>query len=140
MIRNVETSDYPRLMEIWESSVRHTHHFLREDDFRFYREMLPTYFPYVRLYGYQRNGVLTGFMGVAEDSLEMLFVEHEYRGTGMGRALLCHALRELHVRRVDVNEQNTQALGFYEHLGFKVCGRSERDAEGKAYPILHMER
>ncbi len=41
--------------------------------------------------------------------------------------------------RVDVNEQNEQALGFYQHLGFSVIGRSPLDGQGKPYPLLHME-
>ena len=32
MIRTIEPADYPRLMEIWESAVLHTHDFLKEED------------------------------------------------------------------------------------------------------------
>ena len=38
----------------------------------------------------------------------------------------------------DVNEQNLQAVGFYEHLGFVPIGRSERDGQGRAYPLIHL--
>ena len=41
--------------------------------------------------------------------------------------------------KVDVNEQNEQAIGFYQHYGFKTISRSELDGTGKPYPILHME-
>lgn len=37
---------------------------------------------------------------------------------------------------LDVNEQ---ARGFYEHMGFKVVGRSETDDMGDPFPILHMQ-
>jgi len=43
------------------------------------------------------------------------------------------------VLKVDVNEQNDQALGFYKGNGFKVISRSEMDSSGKPYPILHLE-
>ncbi|WP_435655920.1 hypothetical protein [Brucella pituitosa] len=39
---------------------------------------------------------------------------------------------------VDVNEQNTQGVGFYKHMGFGQVGRSELDDQGKAYPILKL--
>lgn len=52
--------------------------------------------------------------------------------------LLDFAIRELGVTHVDVNEQNTQARGFYEHKGFEVIGRSETDEQGEPFPILHM--
>ena len=42
------------------------------------------------------------------------------------------------VNKVDVNEQNPQALGFYQHYGFEVIDRSPLDGSGKPYPILHM--
>ena len=38
-----------------------------------------------------------------------------------------------------VNEQNPSARGFYEHVGFAVCGRSERDEQGGPFPILYMK-
>ena len=33
MIRKIKVTDYPRLMEIWESAVSSTHDFLKEEDF-----------------------------------------------------------------------------------------------------------
>jgi putative acetyltransferase len=49
-----------------------------------------------------------------------------------------HAMRELRADEVDVNEQNPAAVGFYQHFGFKVVGRSPLDGTGKPFPILHM--
>ena len=43
MIRKIEVTDYPRLVEIWESAVSATHDFLKEEDFRYYKQQLPTY-------------------------------------------------------------------------------------------------
>jgi len=43
------------------------------------------------------------------------------------------------VTKVDVNEQNGQAIGFYHHCGFKTIKRSELDALGKPHPTLHMQ-
>jgi putative acetyltransferase len=83
------------------------------------------------------NNIL-GFLGVAEQNLEMLFIGPEHRGKGVGKSLLDYAMENLNVTKVDVNEQNEQAVGFYEHCGFEVIGRSELDSSGKPYPILHM--
>ncbi|HIZ33319.1 MAG TPA: GNAT family N-acetyltransferase [Candidatus Bacteroides merdigallinarum] len=138
MIRKIEVTDYPRLVEIWESAVSATHDFLKEEDFRYYKQQLPTYFQYVNLYGWEKDGRLVGFMGIAEGNLEMLFVDNDYRGIGVGKELITYAIDNLEVTKVDVNEQNVQALGFYKHIGFQVYERSELDGEGKEYPILHM--
>ena len=70
MIRKIETADYPRLVEIWESAVRHTHDFLAEEDVLYYKERLPSYFPHVALRGFEQDGNLVGFIGVHEDNIE----------------------------------------------------------------------
>lgn len=139
MIRKIEVADYPRLMEIWESAVLNTHDFLKKEDFLYYKERLPVYFQYVTLLGFEQEGVLVGFMGIAEGNLEMLFVDNNYRGMGIGKKLITYAISNLQVTKVDVNEQNAQAVGFYKHVGFNVSQRSDLDGEGKEYPILHMQ-
>ena len=125
-------------MEIWESAVLHTHDFLKKEDFLYYKERVPSYFPLVALWGIEQADNLVGFIGIAEDNIEMLFVDHLYRGKGIGKQLITYAINEWYVTRVDVNEQNTQALGFYEHLGFHMVAKSDLDNEGKPYPILHL--
>jgi putative acetyltransferase len=139
-IHPVVAADIPRLVEVWEASVRATHDFLSEDDIQFFR-------PSVRdeLYGAldlacvrDADGRLAGFVGVAEGKVEALFIHPDLRGRGAGRALLDHAVTALGATRVDVNEQNEQAVGFYRRMGFEVEGRSPLDAMGKPFPLLHM--
>jgi len=38
----------------------------------------------------------------------------------------------------DVNEQNSQAVGFYGKMGFKRTGRSPVDDQGRPYPLIHL--
>lgn len=139
MIREITETDYPRLAEIWKSAVAHTHDFLSKEDFAYYEKCLPTYFPNVLLFGHEQAGALTGFVGVKDNHIEMLFVHNDYRGNGAGKELILYALRHLHATSTDVNEQNVQAIGFYQHMGFSIIGRSELDGDGKPYPILHLQ-
>lgn len=69
----------------------------------------------------------------------MLFIGLNKRGQGIGKQLLEYALNELQVNEVDVNEQNPQAVGFYQYMGCIVVKRIETDREGKPYPILTMK-
>ena len=132
--------DYEELLQLWEASVRSTHHFLTEADIRFYQELVPQYFPAVALHIIRnRQGKITAFMGLSDETIEMLFVHPEEQGTGLGKQLICFATQEKGIRKVDVNEQNTDALHFYHHMGFQVIGRDETDSSGKAFPILHMQ-
>ncbi|WP_217177057.1 GNAT family N-acetyltransferase [Streptomyces sp. AC495_CC817] len=133
--------EYRALAEIWGSAVRATHDFLAEDDFVRIREnLVPAYFPAVELLVAERAGRPVGFAGIAEGSLEMLFVSDEARGQGVGSALLAEAVSAHGVTVVDVNEQNEGAHGFYLRHGFVEVGRSELDGDGRPYPILHLQR
>ena len=79
-------------------------------------------------------------MGIADGKLEMLFIAPDARGKGLGKRLLTHGIQNYSVSELTLNEQNPQARGFYEHLGFKVYKKSELDEQGKPYPILYMKR
>ena len=137
-IKKGEKNDYSQLMAVWESSVKATHHFLKPEDFEFYKKRVPDYFSNVDLYMIRSEETINAFMGVSGDNLEMLFVSADSRGKGYGKSLLLYALDKLNVKKVDVNEQNTQAVGFYEKFEFKIIGRSEKDSMGKNYPVLHL--
>ncbi|WP_127019284.1 acetyltransferase [Flagellimonas beolgyonensis] len=137
----VQKSEYETLVDLWEASVRATHHFLKEEDIHYFRPLvLNTYLDAVELRcARNKQGKILGFLGVAEQNLEMLFIHPENRGMGIGKKLLDYAIIALEVQKVDVNEQNEQALGFYRNQGFEVVGRSALDGSGKPYPILHMK-
>lgn len=89
MIRKIKVTDYPRLMEIWESAVLNTHDFLKEEDFLYYKEQLPVYFQHVTLFGFEQEGILTGFMGIAEGNLEMLFIDNKFNPSKLHNIISC---------------------------------------------------
>lgn len=83
-------------------------------------------------------GGFAAFAGIEGNMLEMLFVAPHARGKGLGRQLVEYLVRERGIRRVDVNEQNTQAVRFYARLEFRATGRDATDSSGRPYPILHL--
>jgi AraC family transcriptional regulator len=137
----VTKKEFPEIVDVWEVSVRATHHFLKEEDIQYFKPLiLNEYLNAVNLRCIKdSNKKIIGFLGVSEEAIEMLFILPQKRGKGVGKALLNYAIKELASRKVDVNEQNKQALGFYQYFGFRVIERSELDATGKPYPVLHME-
>lgn len=141
MITKASVNEYNRLIAIWENSVRATHDFVTEEDIQFYKPLiLEVYFRAVDLYCYQDDELtISGFIGVAGDKLEMLFIDAGERGKGIGKQLVAFAVHELQVTKVDVNEQNVQAVEFYRRMGFHSIGRSEVDGTGKNHPLLFME-
>lgn len=128
------------LTDLWEASVRATHHFLCPADMALYRRIVRSEaLPAAELYAVRDAKGFAAFMGIAGDKIEMLFVVPGRIGQGLGRRLVTYAVETLGARRVDVNEQNTRAAEFYTRMGFRVASREERDPSGKPYPVLHLE-
>ncbi len=113
---------------------------LTEEDIEFLNQLsLSRLFPAVALRCVKNDsGSILGFVGIYDSKVEMLFILNEARGQGVGKVLLQYAIEQLGATKVDVNEQNPKAVGFYEHMGFKVVSRSPLDDMGKPFPILHM--
>lgn len=131
--------DYLRLIEIWRSAVLATHNFLAASDFqRIESNLASAYFPAVTLTVAERDGETVGFAGTADGTLEMLFVSDDVRSSGIGSQLLAHVIAKEGVTKVDVNDQNSGAHGFYLSRGFTEVSRSELDSDGRPYPILHL--
>ena len=127
------------LVEVWERSVRATHLFLSEDDIVRIKDYVPQAMAAVNMLMVAKNGDMpVAFMGVHEGVLEMLFIDPAYRGKGLGREMLSIGVRDYDARELSVNEQNTQAAGFYEHLGYQVFKRTGCDEQGDPFPLLYM--
>lgn len=128
------------LTTLWEASIRSTHHFLTEDHIQ---KLTP--FVKMGLSGIETlivardNQKPIAFMGIEAGRIEMLFVSPDYFGKGLGRELAELGISQYGVRYVDVNEQNSQTVGFYRHIGFEVFERTELDEQGNPFPILKNE-
>jgi len=132
--------EYDEITEVWEASVRATHDFLSENYIALLKQKIRNEYLYsVSLYAIKTGENIIAFMGIDLDKLEMLFVHPRMRGKAVGSCLLKYAIGHMGIIYVDVNEQNSQALGFYRAKGFSVIGRSEKDGEGMPFPILHLK-
>ncbi|MBC7893036.1 MAG: GNAT family N-acetyltransferase, partial [Sphingobacteriaceae bacterium] len=88
--KQVYLADLPRALEVWESSVRATHDFLTEADIQFVKPLVREAVLHEITLACVRDaqGTLSGFVGVSDGKVEMLFVDAASRGTGIGRELL----------------------------------------------------
>ena len=132
--------DVPRVVDVWEASVRATHHFVSEADIQLFRPLVRDALPQMPESACVRDDAdqVAGFIAVAERKVEMLFIHPDWRGQGAGARLLRYAVTTFGTTVLDVNEQNEQAVGFYLRQGFEIVGRSELDGTGKPYPLLHL--
>ena len=129
-----------QLLKVWESSVRATHDFLSEAEIIKIREYVPLAIENVEylIIAEKESGESVAFMGIDGNRLEMLFLSPEVRGKGLGKQLLQYGIETYNIQELTVNEQNPQAAGFYEYMGFQTYKRTDHDEEGNPYPLLYM--
>lgn len=129
------------LLDVWQASVRASHHFLTEADIRTLTPQAEEALQQIEtLWIVEGDLRPVGFMGVQERKIEMLFLHPDYFRKGVGKELVQRAFCELAVEYVDVNEQNPDATRFYERMGFHTFRRDDTDDQGNPFPILRMKR
>ncbi len=129
-----------QLLEIWETSVRATHLFLSDSEIEHIKLYVPQMLeevPNLVIAAVDEDHPVA-FLGRAGNSLEMLFVAPEMRGRGIGKQLVSYGIEHYAIEVVTVNEQNTQAIGFCKHMGFRVYKRTDLDEQGNPHPLLYM--
>lgn len=131
-----------QLTAIWEDSVRATHLFLSEAEIQTIKAYVPQALTGVShlLVAERAQGQPVAFMGIEGPRLEMLFLSPAERGAGLGRQLLEYGILHYHLQELTVNEQNPQAVSFYQHMGFETYRRTDCDEQGGPYPLLYMKR
>ena len=137
--RASKEADHARIHAVWAASVRATHDFLSEADFSEISDLVrDVYVPNAEFLVAEQEGQVVGFMGMTDLKIDSLFIAPSVFGQGLGRALVEQARKVGRPLLVDVNEQNSGAVAFYQRLGFKQVGRTETDDAGRPYPILEM--
>lgn len=141
-IQKIDTRD-PKLLdeleEVWFRSVKSTHLFLSDGEITNIQKMIPQVLSGIKnlIIAKDEQGRVLGFIGVENHKIEFLFINPSEQGKGLGREFIKYGIKNHSVSEADVNEQNPKALGFYEHMGFKVISKSELDEQGNLYYLAH---
>lgn len=129
------------LIEIWEDSVKATHLFLSSSEIKSIKKYVSQALLEVDhlLIIKDKKQKIIAFAGVENQRLEMLFIKNSERGKGYGKQLLNHVIKKYQINELTVNEQNSQAVAFYKHMGFNTYRKTEIDEQGNPYPLLYMK-
>lgn len=139
IIRRSRHDEGEKLVAIWRRSVDATHDFLSKEYRVELETLVSSFLPEAPLWvAVTEKDEPVAFMLLTGEHMDALFVDPTVRGCGVGKLLIEHALTLAPKLTTNVNEQNEQAVGFYQKMGFKVTGRSETDDLGKPYPLLHL--
>ncbi|MCB4863158.1 MULTISPECIES: acetyltransferase [Sphingobium] len=138
-IRPARAADGARLLDIWRKAVDATHDFLTPADRTAIEAEVAAFLPHAPAWlATDPDDHAIGFMLIDGTHMEALFIDPAWRGQGVGRRLIDHALSLHPTLTTDVNEQNAQAIGFYEAMRFARTGRSDQDGQGRPYPLIHL--
>lgn len=139
-VKNLDEKTLQQMLSVWEPAMRAAHKFLADSDIVFLKSLVEDGIPLIHKLAYLNDdgGTMQAFVGVTDGKVEMLYVNPLLRGKGYGRHLLSYAIKELGADSVDVNENDPEAVGFYENMGFRVLKRSPLDDRGRPFPMLHM--
>ena len=138
-LRPSRPEDGDRVVAIWAAAVDATHDFLTPEDRAALGREVEAFLPTAPLMlAVDDRDRPLGFMLIVGSHMEALFIEPQHRGAGVGAMLIDYALAVHPVLTTDVNAQNDQAVGFYEHMGFERTGWSATDGQGRPYPLIHL--
>lgn len=132
MIRIYADADTEDLLDVWYRASLIAHPFLSEKfraDER--TEIVQRWLPIAETTVYETEGRVVGFIALIGNEVGAIFVDPEYQGRGIGRALMSHARSSRGVLELDVFEANSIGRGFYDALGFEVIGRHLNQEAGQ---------
>lgn len=139
IIRQGQPRDGARAVAIWRAAVDATHGFLSPEDRQAIDLQVSEFLPQSPMWVAETGGEVAGFLVIDGDMIEALFVDPSRHGQGVGSALVAHALTIAPNATVDANEQADNAVPFYLARGFERIGRSDRDDQGRPYPLIHFQ-
>lgn len=117
----IDKFEYKDVVDIWEASVKETHHFLKEEDISYFKPLiLNTYLDTVELRCLRDEDCkILGFLGASNGNLEMLFIHPTHRGKRIGKTLLEYAINILNVSKVESMNRMNKPLGFTNTVALK---------------------
>lgn len=129
MIRPFETKDLDAIMEIWLNTNISTHHFIDshywKDNYDLVKEQLPT----ATINVYLEGNEILGFIGISENFIAGLFVKEGVQSRGIGTQLLNSVKQSVNSLKLDVYQENKQAIQFYSKHGFNVSDENDLEYE-----------
>jgi putative acetyltransferase len=140
-IRNYTIDDDDAIIEVWEAATRLAHPFFTDDFIASERVAVrEVYLPNTVTYVAEKDSRIAGFLSLIGDEVGAIFVQPEFQGTGLGRALMDRAALGRNFLEVEVFQNNQIGRPFYVRYGFEEMRRSVHDATGETLLRLRWER
>lgn len=122
MIRAFEENDLTSIMQIWLDTNIKAHSFIAKEYWIDHFDMVKRLLPQVEVYVYEHGAAkqIDGFIGLADDDIEGIFVREGAQSLGIGKQLLEYVKSIKANLRLSVYQQNTRAIRFYQREQFVI--------------------
>ena len=140
MIRQMNETDLPEVMEIWLQTNEEAHDFIPADYWRENYDKVKTLLPQAEVFVYEKNVQLAGFIGMNGEYVAGIFVRQSARSQGVGKQLIHYVKDRKERLTLQVYEKNKRAVHFYQREGFRVVSRDVDEDMGEAEYVMEWKR
>ena len=132
MIRPYTDRDLSEVLDVWYRASLIAHSFLSEDFFETERRQIAEHWlPMADTIVFETDGRVRGFLSLIGNEVGAIFVDPDYQGRGIGRALMDLARDSRPLLELDVFEANAIGSRFYDAYGFEFVDRHLNEATGQ---------
>ncbi|MBL4785939.1 MAG: GNAT family N-acetyltransferase [Cohaesibacteraceae bacterium] len=119
MIRNYQPTDIDCVVSVWRKASELAHPFLTREFLDTEADAVRNIYPqYAEIRVTLVDNQVVGFIAMLEDEIGGLFLDPQYHGIGLGRAMIKDAVSQRATINVEVFEKNAIGRRFYEKCGF----------------------
>lgn len=130
-IRKYRKKDLNGVLSSWKNASKVAHPFLTKEFLDKERHNIPNvYLPNADTWVAELNGSVIGFIALIGNEVGAIFVEPEFHGMGVGRALMDKAQALHGDLEVEVFQANAKGRKFYSDYGFKPWVEKIHDETG----------
>lgn len=120
MIRQHNSDDTDAVVDVWRSASALAHPFLASSFIEQEADNVRNvYMKYAETWVTEIDGMVVGFIAMIDNEIGGLFLDPQYHGRGLGRAMVDKAVSMKGPLNVEVFAQNTVGRRFYAAYGFR---------------------
>lgn len=131
MIRKYKDEDLDIIMKIWQEENINAHRFIPgeywKNNYKYVKELIPN----AEIWVYTIDDNIVGFIGLNENYIEGIFVDHNYHKKGIGTELLRKVMKKNRELSLRVYEKNKVAISFYNKNLFKIIEKDVDESTGE---------
>ena len=136
-IRQYNTSDLEAVLSSWEAATRLAHPFMTEDFLAQQRkDIAEIYMPNTDTWVAELDGKVVGFVALMGNETGAMFLQPNYHGKGIGKALMDKANELYSSLELEVFKANTIGRKFYARYGFELLEEKHHEPTGQ--PLLRL--